>query len=105
MKDWSVRGVRRLTHPINFILLLSIFVGTILGLARVNWRTPGRTGIRGSQASFKPAPAPLHGSRAEGTRWNEVYGRLPLSFEANEGQTDSRVRFISRGRDYALFLT
>lgn len=26
------------------------------------------------------------------------YGRLPLSFEANQGQTDSRVNFLSRGR-------
>ncbi len=35
----------------------------------------------------------------------ENYGRLPLSFEANQGQTDSRVRFLSRGEGYALFLT
>jgi hypothetical protein len=34
-----------------------------------------------------------------------AYGRLPLSFEANQGQTDSRVRFLSRGSGYLLFLT
>lgn len=34
-----------------------------------------------------------------------AYARLPLRFEANRGQTDSRVRFISRGSGYALFLT
>ena len=33
------------------------------------------------------------------------YGQLPLSFEANKGQTDSRVNFLSRGSGYALFLT
>jgi hypothetical protein len=33
------------------------------------------------------------------------YGRLPLSFEANQGQTDAQVRFLSRGDGYALFLT
>ena len=33
------------------------------------------------------------------------YGRLPLSFEANQGQTDPQVKFLSRGRGYALFLT
>jgi len=33
------------------------------------------------------------------------YGKLPLSFEANQGQTDSRVKFLSRGRGYSLFLT
>jgi hypothetical protein len=35
----------------------------------------------------------------------ENYGRLPLSFEANHGQTDSQVKFLSRGRGYTLFLT
>src|SRR5208282_3820944 len=25
------------------------------------------------------------------------YGKLPLSFEANQGQTDARVRFLARG--------
>ncbi len=33
------------------------------------------------------------------------YGRLPLSFEANRGQTDEQVEFLSRGNGYALFLT
>ena len=35
----------------------------------------------------------------------ENYGKLPLSFEANHGQTDNRVDFLSRGRGYTLFLT
>src|SRR3989442_1677118 len=35
----------------------------------------------------------------------EPYGKLPLRFEANRGQTDSRVRFLSRGKGYTLFLT
>jgi hypothetical protein len=33
------------------------------------------------------------------------YGQLPLGFEANEGQTDQRVRFLARGSGYSLFLT
>jgi len=28
----------------------------------------------------------------------ETYGKLPLNFEANVGQTSSRVKFLSRGR-------
>ncbi len=35
----------------------------------------------------------------------EAYGKLPLSFEANEGQTDNHVDFLSRGSGYTLFLT
>jgi hypothetical protein len=35
----------------------------------------------------------------------QTYGKLPLSFEANKGQTDSRVKFVSHGHGYTLFLT
>src|SRR5438874_2197090 len=35
----------------------------------------------------------------------EAYGKLPLYFEANQGQTDSRVKFLNRGRGRSLFLT
>ena len=35
----------------------------------------------------------------------ETYGKLPLSFEANDGQADPQVKFLSRGRGYTLFLT
>jgi uncharacterized protein (TIGR03437 family) len=31
--------------------------------------------------------------------------KLPLSFEANRGQTDSQVKFLSRGNGFNLFLT
>jgi len=34
----------------------------------------------------------------------ESYGKLPLSFEANKGQTDPEVKFLSRGIGYTLFL-
>lgn len=34
-----------------------------------------------------------------------AYGKLPFCFEANQGQTDSRVRFLARGAGYSLFLT
>jgi hypothetical protein len=33
------------------------------------------------------------------------YGKLPLSFELNQGQTDSQVQFLSRGAGYTVFLT
>ena len=35
----------------------------------------------------------------------ENFGRLPLSFEINEGQVDPAVKFLSRGPGYDLFLT
>ena len=33
------------------------------------------------------------------------YGKLPLSFDANQGQADPQVRFTSRGNGYSLYLT
>ena len=33
------------------------------------------------------------------------YGKLPLSFEANQGQWDASVQFVTRGRGHQLFLT
>ena len=36
---------------------------------------------------------------------NSSYGKLPLIFEKNQGQTDSRVDFLARGAGYTLFLT
>lgn len=33
------------------------------------------------------------------------FGKLPLSFEENRGQSDEAVRYLARGRGYAVFLT
>ena len=35
----------------------------------------------------------------------EPYGKLPLRFEANTGQTDAEIQYLTRSRDYNLFLT
>ena len=39
------------------------------------------------------------------SRLAEAYGKLPLSFEANQGQFGPKVKFASRNRGYSLFLT
>src|ERR1051326_1738170 len=33
------------------------------------------------------------------------FGAMAMSFESNIGQTDARVKFLSRGKGYTLFLT
>src|SRR2546430_982050 len=45
------------------------------------------------------------GAQASETRLHEAYGKLPLSFEANRGQTDPQVKFLSRSSHHTLFLT
>jgi pimeloyl-ACP methyl ester carboxylesterase len=51
---------------------------------------------------FRRPPEP---DSAGKTRIVENYGKLPLSFEKNQGQTDKKVGFLSRGGGYTLFLT
>src|SRR5436190_1490290 len=42
---------------------------------------------------------------AADARVSEAYGKLPLHFEANRGQTHEDVRFLARGPGFSLFLT
>ena len=55
------------------------------------------------RAANSPFVAPK--SPMQNPKLVETYGQLPLSFEINQGQTDSQVRFLSRGHGYTLFLT
>lgn len=36
---------------------------------------------------------------------DNAYGKLPMAFEPNQGQADPRVRYLSHGTGYGLFLT
>src|SRR5712692_1002013 len=52
-----------------------------------------------------PTSTPLTAAESAKPRIIQKYGQLPLTFEANQGQTDRRVKFLSRGSGYTLFLT
>jgi Beta-propeller repeat len=52
--------------------------------------------------STQPATAPTAAQKQDFTN---AYGKLPLAFEANQGQTDPSVRYLAHGRGYQLFLT
>ena len=67
---------------------------------------------RGDQAADPAAAlAPAHPARAAAPgqigqkKVSETYGKVPINFEANEGQTDGEVKFLSRAIGYSLFLT
>jgi len=53
--------------------------------------------------TFPAAAAPA--GAVSDARVSESYGRLPLHFEANQGQAHKDVRFFSRGAGYGLYLT
>src|SRR6266480_2607250 len=58
----------------------------------------GRSQVATSQASKISATK-------DAPKWSAAYGKLPLSFEENQGQTAREVRYVSRGSGYELFLT
>ncbi len=55
-----------------------------------------------SQLPHKPASQDASQARATEAH---IYQSVPISFEANQGQTDSRVKYLSRGPGYSLFLS
>jgi len=65
-----------------------------------------RTGkLSDPNTEINPPPLPTELQLQANGKANFVYGKLPRSFEANEGQTAEEVKFLSRGPGYTLFLT
>src|SRR5205823_5132031 len=68
-----------------------------------------RAARRGSRPKYRPRVDPLEDrTLMSGTSLVQAanaYGQVPLSFEANQGQTDAAVQFVARGNGYGLFLT
>src|SRR5437867_11885096 len=56
-------------------------------------------------ASTSAPNATRSSDQSPGAGRSDRYGNLPLTFEANRGQTDSAVEFLARGDGYGLFLT
>jgi len=69
--------------------LLLLLTAAVAGPGRVNFR----------------ADLPTNSDAMTKRRVNEAYWRLPLHFEANQGQTDPQVKFLARGTRHTLFLT
>jgi Beta-propeller repeat/Abnormal spindle-like microcephaly-assoc'd, ASPM-SPD-2-Hydin len=65
---------------------------------------PGRHKLPHSSklAPLHTQPASPPASQAD-ILW--AYGKLPLNFETNQGQTDARVDFLAHGNGYTVFLT
>lgn len=49
-------------------------------------------------------PSPTQDFPASKARMLKSYSALPMSFEANQGQTDRSVRFLARGQGYTILL-
>jgi hypothetical protein len=74
------------------------FLGMIGLLGLLGWGAATPQG-----PDLRQQPSLLESSR-HATRLGP-YGQLPLSFEANQGQTDGQVLFLAHGQGYTLLLT
>ncbi|MGA3127398.1 MAG: Ig-like domain repeat protein [Candidatus Korobacteraceae bacterium] len=61
-------------------------------------------GIAANAQSASPAAPPLTKPAAVSPKVIANYGKLPLSFEPNRGQTAKEVQWLARGPEYTLFL-
>ena len=75
------------------------FAGIRLAIALLSLLTMAACGT--VPASVMPAKSD-DASRAQII---DTFGKLPLRFEANPGQTDEQVKFLARGTGHTLFLT
>lgn len=76
----------------------------IIPMLLLLWSLPVTTLPR---VTAKPAPAANNPAKPSAVKLSlsENYGKLPLSFESNVGQTAKAVKFLSRGNGYTMFLT
>src|ERR1019366_5623414 len=84
-----------LNAPRNCYRLLAVTAFAVLAI-----QSPGATPTRQTR---RAAASPL--SQPTGAKLSSDYGKLPLAFEPNMGQTDPRVRFLARGGGMTTFFT
>jgi CSLREA domain-containing protein len=84
-----------------FIAFLSI--GVFLASSQINVVYAEVQLSHPTALSPRPPQAPAKVSPS--AQLTPRYAQLPLSFEANQGQTDRQVEFLSRGSGYSLLLT
>jgi hypothetical protein len=98
MKMRDVRG-----NAVKFMrvgtLICGVLLFTVLGSVI-------KRGLHGKASSSPPGTGMAKpASSMDNSRWAEAYGKLPMSFEENRGQTAREVRYVSHGGKYDLFLT
>src|SRR5437016_7438669 len=110
-----MRGRRSLRNPGVPALISLLCFGALLILQvsradRASRSSDGALASKAGSVNAFPRPSNSASNSTEPgadalTKIGEVYGKLPLSFEANQGQIDSGVKFLTRGAGYGIFLT
>jgi Beta-propeller repeat len=92
--------------PVAGVLLLAGVAAWQLGFSVQN--LGGAVSLPGTfppDSLQKRRPGATVSARLAGKPLLATHGALPVAFEANQGQTDRRVKYLARGQGYALFLT
>jgi hypothetical protein len=106
---WSKQFEQKHSHPdqsASFQQQLALLKTSILGslAVMVGLVAPG-SAIPADSIGNPKAVIPTQLDAVTKVRVLEAYGKLPLNFEANQGQTDQQVKFLARGSGYSVFLT
>jgi len=93
---------------LNHLVVISV-AGLLLSTLLMNWEKLLSYSVSASQlfsSTRQSGSYPAAVSyRPNQTQINEAYGRLPMNFELNQGQADSQVKYLARGRGYQVLLT
>jgi hypothetical protein len=89
---------------VKFVGVTGLVCGLLTGAAFLGARNRTRSTGTGLSQVAASQESKISASKAN-AKWNEAYGKLPLSFEENHGLTAREVRYVSHGSGYELFLT
>jgi uncharacterized repeat protein (TIGR01451 family) len=100
-------------HTHKRVIVLAVALALLLAASCFCWASySGRVAASSTTQHSESSPpdsarsvSALDSGQSDVTRTNRAYGKLPLSFEANRGQTDPRAAFVARGSGSTLFLT
>ena len=90
---------RALVAAVALLLALAAFAALTRASQAPN---AGHSYYLAASTDSQSGAAPQHMSEREAI---DAYGKLPLSFVPNEGQTDKAVRYYAQGAGYGFFFT
>jgi hypothetical protein len=103
-----MRGQRNVPGPVVVgVLTLALLSGAVATPVVSNGASEELESRAEFPLGFAGTPAPKVATPDENQRLRaaKAYGKAPLSFEANQGQSDPSVKFLARGAGYQLSLT
>jgi uncharacterized repeat protein (TIGR01451 family) len=96
-----------MTRQFQLFLRFAFVIAAVLLIFVWGSHLKTRTGSFGTVPAFAATASEpdLHDDLATRARLSSSYGKLPISFEPNEGQAAGAVQYLAHGAGYSLFLT